>query len=69
MDALKTVETKQLKDHFQDFRPGDTVTVHVNVTEGDKTRDQLFKGTCIQRHGTGIHETFTVRKVSHGVSV
>jgi len=51
------------------FRPGDTVRVHVNVTEGDKTRIQVFEGMVIRRRGGGRSETFTVRKLSYGVGV
>jgi len=51
------------------FRPGDTVRVHVNVTEGDKERIQVFEGVVLRRRGGGRSETFTVRKVSYGVGV
>ena len=51
------------------FRPGDTVRVNVRVKEGDKERLQAFEGVCIARRGSGVSETFTVRKVSNGVGV
>jgi large subunit ribosomal protein L19 len=52
-----------------DFRAGDTVKVHVKVIEGTRSRIQIFQGVVIRRHGAGIGETFTVRKVSFGVGV
>jgi large subunit ribosomal protein L19 len=51
------------------FRPGDTVRVSVRVREGDKERLQAFEGVCIARKGSGVSETFTVRKISNGVGV
>ena len=51
------------------FKPGDTLSVSVNVKEGKKVRQQLFKGTVIARKGSGMSETITVRKVSNGVGV
>ena len=51
------------------FRPGDTVRVSVRVKEGDKERLQAFEGVCIARRGSGVSETFTVRKISNGVGV
>ena len=51
------------------FRPGDTVRVNVRVKEGEKERLQAFEGVCIARRGSGVSETFTVRKVSNGVGV
>jgi large subunit ribosomal protein L19 len=56
------------KDHPQ-FRPGDTIRVHVKIKEGDKERLQAFEGTVIARHNTGMGETITVRKVSFGQGV
>jgi large subunit ribosomal protein L19 len=69
MDKIKLVEAMQLRNDIPDFRPGDTVNVHVRVVEGDKERVQQFQGTVIRRRGTGINTTFTVRKVSDGVGV
>ena len=51
------------------FKPGDTLSINVNVKEGKKIRQQLFKGTVIARKGSGMSETITVRKVSNGVGV
>src|ERR671932_1031140 len=51
------------------FRPGDTLRVNVRVREGDKERLQAFEGVCIARRGSGVSETFTVRKISNGVGV
>ncbi len=60
---------KGLRTDHPPFRAGDTVRVHVRIVEGDKERVQVFEGVVIQRHRGGIHETFTVRKVSYGVGV
>ena len=57
------------RDDVPDFRAGDTVNVHVKVIEGTRSRVQIFKGVVIRRHGGGIGETYTVRKVSFGVGV
>ncbi len=69
MDKVKLVEATQMRSDVPDFRPGDTVNVHVRVIEGDKERVQQFQGIVIRRRGTGINTTFTVRKVSDGVGV
>ncbi|MBI3006441.1 MAG: 50S ribosomal protein L19 [Ignavibacteriales bacterium] len=69
MDKLKLVEAMQLKKDIPDFRPGDTVNVHVKVKEGDKERIQEFQGIVIGKRGSGLNETFSVRKVSDGVGV
>ena len=67
MDAiLKSVSEAQLRDDVPGFEAGDTVRVHVRVVEGEKERIQLFEGVVIQRRGSGIHATFTVRKISTG---
>lgn len=68
-DLLQVVEATQFRDDIPDFEPGDTVRVHLRVTEGDKERIQKFEGVVIQRKGSGANETFTVRKVSEGVGV
>ena len=68
-DRVASVAAKQLKQDIPEFNPGDTVRVHVRVIEGQKERIQVFQGVVIQRRGGGISETFTVRKVSDGVSV
>ena len=69
MKTLDAVDAASLKTDVPDFRPGDTVKVHVKVVEGNKTRVQVFQGVVIARSGSGISETFTVRKVSYGVGV
>ncbi len=65
------IETQKeyLRDDIPPFRAGDTLRVNVRVKEGDKERVQAFEGVCIARRGSGVSETFTVRKVSNGVGV
>jgi large subunit ribosomal protein L19 len=67
--VIRELEKEQLKQDLPAFRPGDTVRVHVKVIEGQRERIQLFEGVVIRRRGTGISETFTVRKISYGVGV
>lgn len=69
MDKLKLVEAMQMKTGIPEFRPGDTVNVHVRVIEGDKERIQQFQGVVVGRRGEGLRATFTVRKISNGVGV
>lgn len=69
MDIMATATADQLNTEIPEFCPGDNVDVHIRVVEGDKERIQVFKGLCIQRRGSGINETFTVRKISGGVGV
>ena len=69
MDKVKLIEATQLKSDVPNFRPGDTVNVHVKVIEGAKERIQVFKGVVLRRQGGGVRETFTVRKESYGVGV
>ena len=69
MDPLDMVVAEQLKTDLPEFEPGDDVAVHFKVIEGDKERIQIFRGLVIQRRGSGINRTFTVRKVSGGVGV
>ena len=69
MNTLDTVDTQSLRADVPDFRPGDTLKVHVRVVEGSRSRIQVFQGAVIRRQGGGIRETFTVRKVSFGVGV
>ncbi|MCL2325164.1 MAG: 50S ribosomal protein L19 [Proteobacteria bacterium] len=66
---ITAIEKKQLRTDIPDFRPGDTVRVHVNIKEGDKERVQVFEGAVIRRSGGSSRETFTVRKISYGVGV
>ena len=69
MHTLDSVDSTSLKSDVPDFRPGDTLKVHVRVIEGNKSRVQMFQGVVIRRSGGGVRETFTVRKVSYGVGV
>jgi large subunit ribosomal protein L19 len=69
MNTLDALDAVSLRDDIPDFRPGDTVKVHVRVIEGNRSRVQVFQGVIIRRQGGGIRETFTVRKVSFGVGV
>ena len=66
---ISEITKEQLRSDLPDFRPGDTVKVHVKVVEGTRERIQLFEGVVIKRRGGGISETFTVRKISYGVGV
>src|SRR5450631_4553923 len=67
--AIAEIEQAQIRSDIPDFRPGDTLKVHVRVVEGTRSRVQLFQGVVIRRQGGGARETFTVRKVSFGVGV
>ena len=69
MDLIRAVEEGQFKESIPEFRPGDTVKVHVKVVEGSRERIQVFEGAVIRRRGGGLGETFTVRRVSYGVGV
>jgi large subunit ribosomal protein L19 len=74
MNLIQTLEKEQIQKlsagkDIPDFGPGDTVLVNVKVVEGDKTRVQAYEGVCIGRAGSGLHENFTVRKISYGEGV
>jgi large subunit ribosomal protein L19 len=69
MDSLVQLSREQMRADLPDFRPGDTVEVHVRIVEGDKERIQVFKGVVIRKRGALTGATFTVRKVSYGVGV
>ena len=69
MNTLDALDADSLRSDIPQFRPGDTVKVHVRVIEGNRSRIQVFQGVVIRRQGGGIRETFTVRKVSFGVGV
>jgi large subunit ribosomal protein L19 len=69
MNPTDLVDQSSLRSDVPDFGPGDTLKVHVRVVEGSKERIQVFQGVVIRRQGSGVHETFTVRKVSYGVGV
>ena len=69
MHTLDSIDAASLRSDLPDFRPGDTLKVHVRVVEGNRSRIQVFQGVVIRRQGGGARETFTVRKVSFGVGV
>ena len=69
MQKFDELDKASLRDDIPAFRAGDTLKVHVKVVEGTRSRVQVFQGVVIRRHGGGIGETFTVRKVSFGVGV
>ncbi|UCR89201.1 50S ribosomal protein L19 [Mycetocola spongiae] len=69
MHNLDAVDAASLKSGLPDFRPGDTVKVHVNIIEGTRSRVQVFQGVVIRRQGDSVRETFTVRKVSFQIGV
>jgi large subunit ribosomal protein L19 len=69
MHILDSVDKASLKTDIPEFRSGDTVKVHVNIVEGNRSRIQVFQGIVIRRSGEGIRETFTVRKVTFQVGV
>ncbi len=69
MNKTDLVERSFLRRDLPDFRPGDTVKVHVRVVEAGRERVQVFQGVVIRRQGGGLRETFTVRKISFGVGV
>lgn len=69
MDKIQAFASEQLKTELPKFSIGDGVKVYIRITEGEKQRIQLFEGTVIAKHGGGISETFTVRRVSYGVGV
>jgi len=69
MNPTDLVDRASLRTDIPDFAPGDTVKVHVRVVEGNRQRVQLFQGVVIGRKGSGLRETFTVRKVSYGIGV
>lgn len=69
MNATDLVDRESIRDDIPAFRPGDTLKVHVRVVEGTRERVQIFQGDVIRRQGSGVRETFSVRKVSFGVGV
>ena len=69
MNVLDAVDAASLRKDLPNFRPGDELKVHVRVVEGNKSRIQVFQGLVIARQGSGIRETFTIRKISYGVGV
>ncbi len=69
MQVIDQITKKQLRDDLPVFKAGDTLKVFVKIKEGDKHRIQLFEGVCIAKKGSGVSETFTVRKISYQVGV
>jgi len=69
MNEIESVRREGLREDHPEFRPGDTVRVHVRIPEGDKERIQVFEGVVIARKRGGVESTFTVRKISYGVGV
>ena len=69
MEKIQAFVNEQLKTEVPQFNIGDSVKVYIRITEGEKTRTQMFEGTVIAKHGGGISETFTVRRVSYGCGV
>ncbi len=69
MKTTDLIDNDSLRDDIPDFGPGDELKVHVRVVEGGKERVQVFQGNVIRRQGSGLQETYTVRKLSYGVGV
>jgi large subunit ribosomal protein L19 len=69
MHTLDSLDSASTRSDVPAFRPGDTLKVHVRVVEGNRSRVQVFQGVVIRRQGSGVRETFTVRKISFGVGV
>ncbi len=69
MDLIKAFTNEQLKETAPVLNIGDTVRIHNKIVEGTRERIQMFEGTIISKHGGGISETFTVRRISYGVGV
>jgi len=65
-NLISKVEREFIRDDIPDFKPGDTVKVHIKIVEGGKTRIQAFQGIVISRHGSKVNEMFTVRKIGAG---
>jgi len=69
MDIISQIELEQMKKNIPIFKAGDTLKVHVKITEGDKQRIQIFEGMCIKRRSRGLGSSYTVRKISGSVGV
>jgi large subunit ribosomal protein L19 len=69
MDSLQVLDREQMRTDIPQFKPGDTVKVHVRIKEGEKERIQVFQGVVIRKRKGTVNATFTVRKVSYGVGV
>lgn len=68
-NIIQELEQQQYRKDIPDFRPGDTVRAHVRVVEGSRERTQVFEGVVIMRRGSGLRESFTLRRISYGVGV
>ena len=69
MNIIEVLEKEQLRSDIPQFAPGDTVRIHARIVEGTRERIQVFEGVVIARQGTGVRETFTVRRIASGVGV
>lgn len=69
MNIIERIDLEQMRFDMPDFRPGDTVKVHIRIIEGNKERVQVYQGVVIRRKHGNMNATFTVRKISHGVGV
>ncbi|MBW2690446.1 MAG: 50S ribosomal protein L19 [Deltaproteobacteria bacterium] len=69
MNIVNSIGMEHMRKDIPKFKAGDTLRVHVKITEGDKQRIQIFQGVCIKRHNNGVGSSFTVRKVSSGMGV
>ncbi|MEK6264386.1 MAG: 50S ribosomal protein L19 [Clostridium sp.] len=69
LDIIRSIEQEQIRTDLPDFGVGDTVKVHIKISEGNKERVQVFEGTVLKRQHGGLRETFTVRRVASGVGV
>ncbi len=69
LDIIRAIELEQIRTDLPDFNVGDTVKVHIKVSEGNKERIQVFEGTVLKRQNGGLRESFTVRRVASGVGV
>ena len=69
LEIIRAIEEEQIRTDLPDFHVGDTVKVHIKISEGNKERIQVFEGTVLKRQHGGLRETFTVRRVASGVGV
>ena len=69
LDIIKAIEAEQIRNDLPEFNVGDTVKVHIKISEGNKERIQVFEGTVLKRQNGGLRETFTVRRIASGVGV
>ena len=69
MNVIEKIDLEQMRFDMPDFRPGDTVKVHIRIVEGNKERVQVYQGVVIRRKRGNMNASFTVRKISHGVGV